>query len=257
MPQTQLSSTFLQYLARYTPASEATNGGIPNTAAPSGAAASGAAASGAAADGVTGPAQLPSLNEVSKELGVSVALLREQLEVARAIGLVEVRPRTGIRRLPYAFLPAVRQSLSYALAVDPGYFMAYSDLRIHLEATYWQEAAGRLTQEDQQELISLVRRARDKLNGHPIEIPHPEHRQFHLGIYRRLENPFVLGLLEAYWEAYEAVGLNLYTDIDYLHEVWQYHEQMAQAIRDGDLARGYAALLQHKDLLFHRPDTPR
>jgi DNA-binding FadR family transcriptional regulator len=238
MAQPQTSSVFLQYLARYAPASEATNG---------------AAANGA----VAGLAQLPSLSEVSKELGVSVALLREQLEVERAIGLVEVRPRTGIRRLPYSFLPAVRQSLSYVLAVDPAYFMAYSDLRIHLEATYWQEAASRLTLADQQELINLVKRAWNKLNGRPIEIPHPEHRQLHLGIYRRLENPFVLGLLEAYWEAYEAVGLNLYTDIDYLHEVWQYHEQMVQAICDGDLDRGYAALLQHKDLLFHRPDTPR
>ena len=232
MAQLQTSSVFLRYLARYTPASEAANG-------------------------AAGVAQLPSLSEVSKELGVSVALLREQLEVARAIGLVEVRPRTGIRRLPYAFLPAVRQSLSYALAVDPAYFMAYSDLRIHLEATYWKEAASRLTPEDQQELASLVKRAWEKLNGHPIEIPHPEHRQLHLGIYRRLQNPFVLGLLEAYWEAYEAVGLNLYTDIDYLQEVWQYHEQMVQAICEGDLDRGYAALLQHKDLLFHRPDTPR
>ncbi len=100
-------------------------------------------------------------------------------------------------------------------------------------------------------------RAWEKLNGQPIQIPHPEHRQLHLGIYRRLDNPFVLGLLEAYWEAYEAVGLNLYTDIDYLQEVWRYHEQMVQAICDGDFARGYAALLQHKDLLFHRPDTPR
>lgn len=248
MAQPQSSSVFLQYLARYTPASQAANGG-PVTG--------GVATNGAAANGAAGPAQLPSLSEVSKELGVSVALLREQLEVARAIGLVEVRPRTGIRRLPYAFLPAVRQSLSYALAVDPAYFMAYSDLRIHLEATYWKEAASRLTLEDQQELKSLVKRAWEKLNGHPIEIPHPEHRQLHLGIYRRLQNPFVLGLLEAYWEAYEAVGLNLYTDIDYLQEVWQYHEQMVQAICDGDLDRGYAALLQHKDLLFHRPDTPR
>ena len=238
MVQTQPSSIFLQYLARYKPASEATNGTAVNGF-------------------VSGSAQLPSLSEVSKELGLSVALVREQLEVARAIGLVEVRPRTGIRRLPYAFLPAVRQSLSYALAVDPAYFLAYSDLRIHLEATYWHEAANRLTPEDQQELVNLVKQAWQKLNGRPIEIPHPEHRRLHLGIYRRLENPFVLGLLEAYWEAYEAVGLNLYTDIDYLHEVWQYHEQMVQAICDGDLDRGYTALLQHKDLLFHRPDTPR
>ena len=248
MAQSQPSSVFLKYLARYTP---------PGTAD------DGAAVDGAASNGTTlsspapGQAQLPSLSEVSKELGVSVALLREQLEVARAIGLVEVRPRTGIRRLPYSFLPAVLQSLSYALAVDPVFFLAYSDLRIHLEATYWQEAASRLKLEDQQELISLVRRAWQKLNGHPIEIPHPEHRQLHLGIYRRLENSFVLGLLEAYWEAYEAVGLNLYTDINYLHEVWQYHDQMVQAICDGDLDRGYTALLQHKDLLFHRLDAPR
>ena len=66
--------------------------------------------------------QLPSLHEISKELGVSVATLREQLEVARALGLVEVRPRTGIKRLPYGFLPAVRQSLSYAISLDTSFF---------------------------------------------------------------------------------------------------------------------------------------
>ena len=42
---------------------------------------------------------LPTLNDLSRELGISVAGLREQLEVARALGLVEVRPRTGTRRL--------------------------------------------------------------------------------------------------------------------------------------------------------------
>ncbi len=240
MPQQQLSSVFLQYLARYAP--------------PGGAARNGSATNGGP---VPGSVQLPSLNEMSRELGVSVALLREQLEVARAIGLVEVRPRTGIRRLPYSFLPAVRQSLAYAITVDETHFMLYSDVRIHLEAAYWQDAASRLTPEDHQELKRLVARAWEKLNGQPIEIPHPEHRQLHMGIYRRLNNPFVLGLLEAYWEAYEAVGLNLYTDIDYLQEVWRYHQQMVDAICDGDYDRGYAALLQHKDLLFHRPDTPR
>jgi DNA-binding transcriptional MocR family regulator len=56
----------------------------------------------------------PSLTDLSSELGVSVASLREQLEVARALGLVEVKPRVGIRRLPFTFLPAVRQSLGYA-----------------------------------------------------------------------------------------------------------------------------------------------
>ncbi len=53
---------------------------------------------------------LPSLSDLSRELGVSLASLREQLEVARALGLVEVRPRLGTRRRIYSFTPAIRQS---------------------------------------------------------------------------------------------------------------------------------------------------
>lgn len=197
--------------------------------------------------------QLPSLNEMSKALGISVSLLREQLEVAKAIGLVDVRPRTGIRRLPYSFLPAVRLSLSYAIKIDWSYFMAYSDLRNHLEAAYWDEASRRLTPDDQELLRQLVSRAWEKLRGHPIQIPHEEHRRLHLVIYSRLNNPFVLGLLEGYWEAYEAVGLNLYADYSYLQGVWNYHERMVEAVCEGQYDRGFQALIQHRDMLYQMP----
>src|SRR5215472_3324470 len=82
---------------------------------------------------------LPALSELSRNLGISVAALREQLEVARALGLVEVRPRTGMRRMPYRFTPAVTQSLDYALALHDGHFQKFSELRNHLEAAYWTE----------------------------------------------------------------------------------------------------------------------
>ena len=203
--------------------------------------------------GGTNGSHLPSLSVLSKELGLSVALLREQLEVAKAIGLVEVRPRTGIRRLPYSFLPAVRQSLSFAIASDWSYFTLYADLRIHIETAYWNEATRKLTSEDHAQLQDLLASAWNKLRGNPSQIPHEEHRLLHLSIYRKLENPFVIGLLEAYWEAYEAVGLNLYADYRYLEQVWQYHQRMVEAICQGDYEGGYQALVQHKDLLFHRP----
>ena len=200
-------------------------------------------------------AQLPSLKDLSGELGVSVAALREQLEVARAIGLVEVRPRTGIRRLPYAFTPAVRQSLSYAISLEMEHFFAYADLRNHIEAAYWDEAAARLTAEDHQALGELIAQAWDKLHGSPVRIPHVEHKQLHLTIYSRLENPFVQGLLEAYWEAYEAVGMNLYADFPYLTQVWEYHQRMVEAICAGDYAAGRRALIEHRDLLYVRKKT--
>jgi DNA-binding FadR family transcriptional regulator len=193
--------------------------------------------------------KLPALTSLSKELDVSVASLREQLEVARALGLVDVKPRTGIRRLPYTFLPAVRRSLDYAMALEETNFQLFADLRKHVETAYWHEAAAKLTDEDKTRLQGLIEKAWSKLDGHPIQIPHDEHRQLHLTIYCRLGNPFVSGILEAYWEAYEAIGLNVFTDYNYLREVWGYHQEMVDSICNGNYDLGYKALLEHTDLL--------
>ncbi len=192
---------------------------------------------------------LPSLNDLSRELGISLAGLREQLEVARALGLVEVKPRTGIRRKPYSFTPAVLNSLDYAIALNKDHFIAFADLRQHIETAYWHEAVKLLTIEDHENLKALVMRAWGKLRGTPIEIPHSEHRELHLTVYHRLNNPFVAGLLQSYWNAYETVGLNFFTDYNYLTEVWNYHQQMVDAICTNDVEAGYKALSEHTDLI--------
>ncbi len=196
---------------------------------------------------------LPSLKKLSTELGVSLASLREQLEVARALGLVEVKPRLGTRRRDYSFTPAIRQSLGYALALNDEHFLKYSELRNHVESAFWYKAVQKLTDEDKEELQSLIAHAWEKLSRAPIQVPHEEHRSLHLKIYSRLENPFVTGILEAYWEAYEAVGLNVFAGgYEYLKEVWQYHQKMVEAICNGDFEAGYQALVKHTDLLYHR-----
>jgi DNA-binding FadR family transcriptional regulator len=196
--------------------------------------------------------KIPSLNELSKELKVSTAALREQLEVARAMGIVDVRPRTGMRRRAYSFGPAVLQSLFYALTVSPECFESFSDLRNHIEASFWKQAVSRLTPTDHADLSALLGRAEEKMRREPVQIPHAEHRALHMTIYRRLDNPFVTGLLEAYWDMYEAVGLALYTDLAYLETVWQYHRRMVEAICAGDLDAGYQALIDHVDLIHQR-----
>jgi DNA-binding FadR family transcriptional regulator len=196
--------------------------------------------------------RLKSSEELSAELGVSVGKLREQLEVARALGLVDVKPRNGIRLTDYSFMPAVRASLMYALASGQASFEDFGGLRTHLESAYWHEAVSRLTSEDHAYLRALIQRAQAKLHGRPIQIPHGEHRDLHLTIFKRLDNPFVTGLLEAYWDAYEAVGLSRYSDYSYLQEVWNYHARIVEAIEAGDVERGYDLLKQHTDLLSHR-----
>ena len=196
--------------------------------------------------------RLPSLQMLGKQLGISVSSLREQMEVARALGLIEAKPRTGLRRLPYSFYPAVDQSLSYAIAIDPENFLKFADLRRNVEAAFWYQAVPLLTESDRSFLQQLIDQAWEKLRGTPIQIPQLEHRQLHLTIYRRLDNPFVSGILEAYWDAYEAVGLNLYAGYAYLDEVWKYHQRMVDGICSGDLAAGYQAMIEHTDLIRHR-----
>ncbi len=198
---------------------------------------------------------LPTLTRLGQELGVSVASLREQLEVARALGMVEVKPgRGGTRRRSFSFTPAIRQSLQYALALNDEHFRKYAELRNHVEAAYWSEAVEKLTNEDKAELQDLILRAQEKLARTPVHVPHEEHRKLHLLIYSRLANPFVTGILEAYWDAYETVGLNMFTGgYEYLQEVWRYHETMVNSICNGNYKAGYDALVAHTDLLYHRP----
>ena len=193
--------------------------------------------------------QLPSLKELSQELGISISTLREQLQVAKALGLVDVRPRLGIRPQPYSFTPAVDASLCFAIEQDRSHFEDFVDLRRHLELAYFPQALDLLQEEDHQELRRLVASAWDKLRGKPTRIPHQEHRQLHLAFYRRLENIFVIGLLEAYWDAYEAVGLNVYTDLEYLEQVWMYHEQLVEIAIAKDKAQGRIVLQEHFDLM--------
>jgi DNA-binding FadR family transcriptional regulator len=197
--------------------------------------------------------QLPPLDKLSHELKISTGKLREQLEVARVMGFVEVKPRTGIRVTEFSFFPAVRFSLLYSLANDREQFESFSELRNHVEFAFFHEAVSLLTNEDCDHLKLLVERAWARLEGNPIRIPHPEHRDLHLTIFKRLDNPFVRGVLEAYWDAYESEGFSVFSDYDYLHEVWTYHEGIVNAIIAGDVDEAYRLLVQHTKLLQKRP----
>jgi len=202
--------------------------------------------------GCTPGSRLPSLKEISEEIGISVGKLREQLEVARALGLIDASPRRGITCQEYSFLPAVNLGLMMALAINPDQFAAYGTLRAHMETAFWDEAVALLQDEDRTYLRQLVVEAKAKLSQDRIQIPHFEHRELHLTIFRRLENPFVLGILEAYWDAYEAVELNTYADYAYLQAVWDYHGRIVDALCAGNHEEGKELLIQHMNLLDKR-----
>lgn len=203
--------------------------------------------------------RLPTISELKDEqhLGISISKVREQLEIARVMGLVEVRSKTGMKMKPYSFTPAVRLSLFYALARDLHAFESFSEMRNHVEAAFWNEACERLQEADIAVMGECLARAHAKLNGEHVRIPNEEHRLFHLTVFKRLENPFVMGILEAYWDAYDAVELNRYADYRYLTEVWAYHQRIFDAICAGDYDAAKALFVEHTGLIRVRPEPQR
>lgn len=193
--------------------------------------------------------KLPTLHQIGSELGISVGKLREQLEVARTLGFVSVRPRVGIQRETFDFAPAVLQSALFSLGTGEASFSQFNQLRRAVETAFWDEAVVLLRAEDKRYLKELVTRAWSKLRGQPIHVPNGEHRQLHLTIFSQLNNPFVQGLLEAYWEAYEACELTRFASYQYWLEVWTYHEKIVNALCENDHERGRQLLAEHFSLL--------
>lgn len=200
--------------------------------------------------------RLPSIQELTADthLDMSANKVREQLEVARQMGWVEVRSKRGTRVKEYEFTPAVRLSALYAMARGEK-FESFASLRNHVESAYWQEACALLSEADLDIMQSCIDSANKKLDSPPIHIPNPEHRLFHLTVFKNLDNTFVLGILEAYWDLYEEVGVNRYMDYSYLRKVWDYHSLILQLIRGRRFEEAQRAFVEHTRLLRHEPDS--
>jgi DNA-binding FadR family transcriptional regulator len=196
--------------------------------------------------------RLPPLAKLSQQLNISVASLREQMEVARMMGLIEVHPRTGIQKVKFAFTHTVVLSLLYGNEAGEEAFLQISDLRKHIEAAYWMEAASQLTQANVDQLNQIVIKAFIKLHSRPPQIPVEEHKAFHLVMYQKVNNPYVQGILEAYWIMYEYTGMAVYTDLQYLEQVWLYHRRMVEALNKSELDAGYRIFMEHIDLMSQR-----
>jgi DNA-binding FadR family transcriptional regulator len=196
--------------------------------------------------------QLPTIREVSEELGVSVAKTREALEVARGLGMLEIKPGRGTRVAEYDFAPAATLSALYAIGLEGQNFAHLREVRDALEIYFWKDAVSCLTDDDLDALRRLVRSAQRQLNREPAQVPSQAHRQLHLLLFSRLDNPFVTGILEAFWESYEAFGLHLYRDLDYHRTVWDYHARILDAVEAGDYDGSRELLIEHMNLLSER-----
>ena len=196
--------------------------------------------------------KLPSLGNLAAQMRVSRGKLREELIAAQAFGVVEMRPGDGTYVRPFDFYAPIRTLVLYGIAGDKRSFDSYYKLRAQVEISFWTEAVRALTQEDHARLYRILEQAESRLTSTPVEIPHEEHRELHLGMFGRLDNPFALGLIAAYWDAYEAVGLHRYYDLSYFTRMWDWHREMVDAIVAGQYDQSREILIRHFTLLEDR-----
>jgi GntR family transcriptional repressor for pyruvate dehydrogenase complex len=196
--------------------------------------------------------KLPPMDDLAQTLGVSRGKLREELIAVQAYGIVEMRPGDGTYVRPFDFYPATKTLALYAIECDRKHFDHLYEVRIHLELAFWERAVHGLTQEDMAKLQHILERAEKKLKGTPVEIPHDEHREFHMTVFSELDNEFAQGILRAYWDAYEAVGLHRYFDLSYYESMWDSHRKMVEAILEGRYEDGKDVLAHHFTLLQDR-----
>lgn len=71
-----------------------------------------------AAPGVKQPVKLPPLEELAERFGVSLGKLREELVIARAYGVLDMRPGNGTYVRPFDFYTAIRTIVLYGVACD-------------------------------------------------------------------------------------------------------------------------------------------
>jgi GntR family transcriptional repressor for pyruvate dehydrogenase complex len=196
--------------------------------------------------------KLPPMDELAESLGVSRGKLREELIAIQAYGIAEMRPGDGTYVRPFDFYTATKTLALYAIECDRKHFDQLYEVRVQLEFAFWERAACSLTEEDVNQLQHIIERAEKKLQGTPVEIPHAEHREFHTIIFSRLDNEFASGILKAYWDAYEAVGLHRYFELSYYEAMWDSHRKMVEAIVEGRYEDGKEILAHHFTLLGDR-----
>lgn len=187
---------------------------------------------------------LPPEGVLAGELGMSRLSLREATKSLASLGILEARQGEGIYVKAFTFDP-ILENLPYGLFVHGKSLEELFQVRHGLEEGLAGMVIDRVQPADLEVLDRLVEdMARCAARGEPVIAPD---RDFHLQLFRPLDNQLVLRLIELFWEAYhrlrrEVAGHAAPTDPARVHAI---HAAIVDALRSRDRDRVRAAMVAH------------
>lgn len=197
-------------------------------------------------DNLPAGAPLPSVRELSIQWGIGRNAVRDGFVRAQTLGLVEIRPRSGVvvRTPDYApLLDALSQTMLIKLRQeDPGLVHLW-DARAILEAQAAAGAARRRLPEDLREL----RRCLEEMERHRANRPRfvEADERFHLAIARVAGNPVLRMLLDALLKMLRPDRLKFLPTRGKMTQTKGSHEAIYRAIATGDADRASQAVAEH------------
>jgi GntR family transcriptional regulator, transcriptional repressor for pyruvate dehydrogenase complex len=211
--------------------------------------------------GLTAGDHLPTVRELSKRWRVSPNVVRDMLVRAQMIGLVEIKPRSGVIVRSLDYTPLV-ETLSQTLPVSVGQrdpnLVDLWHARAVIETETAANAARRRLTEDLQSLRQTMADMRSLVGDRARFIEADE--CFHLTIARAAGNPVLEILLDALLKVSRPHRLRFVPDRANTDDTFATHEAIYNAIADGNMKEARRAMGEHclkrARNLMRLPETP-
>ncbi|MET7603365.1 FadR/GntR family transcriptional regulator [Streptomyces avermitilis] len=191
-------------------------------------------------------AVLPTEPELMELLGASRNSVREALKALQAMGIVEIRHGFGTYVGPMSMAPMIE---GLAFRTVAGHYrgedslLQLLELREAVETGLISRLAGRLAPHDLVELDGLVDRM-EKEAAEGVGLAETD-RAFHATLYRGLGNVLLSEVLEAFWDAFHRVRIDLVDVPQDPRVTCRQHREILDAVRSGDSIRAEEAIREH------------
>ena len=178
-------------------------------------------------------APLPAEGDLAQQLGVSRNSVRESIKALESVGVLEVRRGSGVFVKAFSFEPLL-DNLTYGLGGVLTQIENVIAVRRALELGLIDRTLEQIGPDDIRELRATLEEMHS-LAERGEAFPDAD-RQFHLLLFRCLDNPVVTGLIEVFWLAfYRASNFTDLANPDPM-QTWRDHLTIVDAIEARDLA---------------------
>lgn len=186
--------------------------------------------------------KLPSESELSAELGVSRTAIREGFKSLEASGLINAQH--GVGRFVGKFdSDAIAGNLAVSLTIDRPSLQQILEIRKALETGFLSTAASLLKAEDFEALDRLVGRMSLKVKEPTTFLA--EDMEFHRILFSKLNNRFLLNILEIFWKVFIHIEEGTEHTAQQLTEAVNQHKGIVAALRKGKISRARDLLELH------------